>query len=209
MAHDHDIFLSHSYADTDNAKQIVKAWKKFGYAVYADFLDDKLLEASKKKEMTAELSEHLRSKIKTSRVFVFLASSHAAGSGWMPWELGLAHGAVGRVHPCYLDDASAADFQAREYMKLYEKTSFRLEDAETYLKTVVDKARQEALDPPILDFAKIFGGDLAKGLLEKNGAEMTKKVEALLQLQQQTQCGAADETTNRSKKPGGSTTTEP
>jgi len=102
MAHDHDIFLSHSYADTDNAKQIVKAWKKFGYAVYADFLDDKLLEASKKKEMTAELSEHLRSKIKTSRVFVFLASSHAAGSGWMPWELGLAHGAVGRVHPCYL-----------------------------------------------------------------------------------------------------------
>jgi hypothetical protein len=156
--------------------------------------------------MTAALSEHLRSKIKTSRVFVFLASSHAAGSGWMPWELGLAHGAVGRVHLCYLDDASAAAFRPREYMKLYEKTSFRLDDAETYLKAVVDKARQEALDPPILDFAKIFGEDGAKGLLDRNPAELMNEMEAFRQLQQNTQLGAAGVTANRSKKPGGSTT---
>lgn len=207
MTHQYDIFLSHSYADIDKAREIAKEWAGFGYVVYASFLDDRLLEASEKEVMTAELSEHLRSKIKTSRVFVFLASSHAADSGWMPWELGHAHAAVGRVHLCYLDEASAAVFRAREYMKLYEKTSFRREDARTYLEGVVKAARKESVDPSARGSAEAYGADGAEALLDRNLAEIAKQGEAALQLHQDSQRGAAGVTIDRSKKPGGFTTT--
>lgn len=57
------------------------------------------------------------------------------------------------------------------------------------------------------DSAKIFGEDWAKGLLDQDPAEIVKRVKASWQLQQDTRRGASGVTTNRSKNPGGFTTT--
>lgn len=145
----HDIFISHSHVDNDAARDLADEWTRWGYGVDADFRDKALLKAARDQVMTPALADHLRRIILGCKVFVFLVSEKSAQSGWMPWELGLAHGAIGRVH-LYLLQANALeafDAQGREYLRLYEDYTFSVDNARVYLQQVVSKARFEAFSP--------------------------------------------------------------
>ena len=181
MASRNDIFVSHSHVDTDRVRGIVETWTQWDLSVDADFMDKKLLDASRRKIMTQELAKHLRDKIRRCRVFVFMASEASASSGWMPWELGLAHGAVGRVHVYLLDSAAKNELsQGREYMKLYEHQSFDSGNARDYLEKVVNEAREEPQNPAYGWQAEQYGADFMEALVERNTREINRLINAPL-----------------------------
>lgn len=115
--------------------------------------------------MDTVLASRLRTTIQRCLIFVFVASSNSARSGWMPWELGLAHGSVGRVHLYMLEPTAMKALAAREYLKLYEKTIFGPEGARKYLESALAAARKELNTPAALDAARLMGKAMAAGAM--------------------------------------------
>ena len=177
QAHPHpDIFISHSHFDTTEARFRAAEWEEWGFRVNADFLDDELVKASKKRVMTPKLADHLRSIILPCKLFVFFVSKNSAKSGWMPWELGLAHGAIGRVH-LYLLEANALeafDKRKREYLRLYEEYQFSAGNARAYLERIVGQARFEALSPAQLAATADAMRDTLARVREQNASELAR-----------------------------------
>lgn len=171
-----EIFISHSHDDTDAVRRIVRRWRSWKLSVYADYLDPKL---SRAKTMTGPLADHLRKKIHESLLFVFVASQQSVGSGWMPWELGLAQGAVGRVHVYLMDSGAERAYATREYMQLYPR--FSDENARKHLTEAVHRARTEPLNRADFEDSLLVGMRFMKAL------EESRLPEALLR-------GAADPT---------------
>ncbi len=171
-----DIFVSHSHLDTTEARLLAAQWEGWGFRVKADFLDDDLVKASGEGVMTPELANHLRSIILPCRVFVFLVSENSAKSGWMPWELGLAHGAIGRVHLCLLQQNAldAFDKEQREYLRLYEGHKFSAADAKGYLERIVSQARFEAFSPGQIGATVDAMRDALACMREQNASELTR-----------------------------------
>ena len=172
----HDIFISHSHADTRAAKALAVRWEGFGHRVYADFRDEQLIEASRTNTMDAALAEHLRRTIRRCRIFVFVASANSATSGWMPWELGMAHGAVGRVHLYRLGGGAAKAFKRREYLKLYEATSFDARNASEYLTQAVAQAKREAASPAQREAAMDQGARAAQAFKQLRIGDATREL---------------------------------
>lgn len=159
MSKEYDLFVSHSHLDTNRVKALVKQWRSLGHHIFADFDDPVLVKASRQQKMDSETSEHLRRAIGKCTVFIFIASVNSAGSHWMPWELGLAHGTVGRVHLDLLDDKAPAAFERREYLELYRLRCFDRTTAQVYLRRAVDQARGEPTDPAQIEKALAMGED--------------------------------------------------
>jgi len=157
-------------------RKLVELWQSWGHKVFADFLDEKLLEASKNNRVDAALSEHLRNVIRHCGVFVFVASENSISSGWMPWELGLAHGAVGRVHIYQLGDTDLTKVAGREYLALYQGQRFAAKDAEAYLQRVVSKAKSEANNAAQIEAALDMGRRALDAALQGRSAEVGKQV---------------------------------
>lgn len=172
-----DIFLSHSHADMRAARALAGRWgpSGYGHAVYADFMDPRLTEASRTGTMDAALADHLRRMIRRCRIFVFVASSRSAASGWMPWELGMAHGAIGRVHIYRLGSEVAVAFRRREYMKLYEASSFDAKNAREHLARAVAQARLEPTTPSQDDAALEQGARIAQALQDRDPMELLRQ----------------------------------
>jgi hypothetical protein len=177
QAHTHpDIFISHSHLDTTEARLRAAEWEEWGFGVKADFLDDKLVKASKKGVMTSKLADHLRSIILPCRLFVFLVSKNSAKSGWTPWELGLAHGATGRVHLYLLEPNAleAFDENKREYLRLYEEHQFSAGNAREYLERIVGQARFETFSPAQLAATADAMRDTLARVREQNASELAR-----------------------------------
>ncbi len=150
LDNEYDIFVSHSYADTENVKAEVSRWESGGdYKIFADFKDEWLRESSLRGIMDYALANHLRQAIRRSLMFVFVVSRNSVSSGWMPWELGLAHGSVGRVHLYLLEPGAMEACSKREYLQLYAHSTFTPENAEQYLAQQMAFARSE-LNPPAI-----------------------------------------------------------
>jgi hypothetical protein len=166
MSKEYDLFVSHSHLDTSRVRDLVKQWQNWNHRIFADFNDPKLVEASRKQKMDSETSEHLRRAIGKCAVFIFIASANSAVSRWMPWELGLAHGMVGRVHLYLLDDTAPKAFRQREYLELYKRRCFDHTTAEVYLRKVVDQARSEPTDPAQIEKGLYMGQEIAQAARE-------------------------------------------
>ena len=160
---EYDIFVSHSRADRAAVEAVVHEWEQWGHHVFVDFTDQALLEASRTGKMTPALAEHLRTTIQRCRVFVLMASRQSAGSGWMPWELGLAHGSVGRVHLYLLDPDAPEAAPGREYLRLYQPTSFGPGNARGYLDDAISRAAREFSTPAALEAGRLMGEAIARG----------------------------------------------
>lgn len=117
----HDVFLSHTRADREQAEQLAEQLRAAGLSVYLDVDDEALSRLHGR-----ELAERLKNILSRSRLLLFVFSARSTESRWMPWELGLAHGVVGRVllwplnaaagraaaHP--LEDVLARVYSARD-----------------------------------------------------------------------------------------------
>lgn len=141
---DYDVFVSHASEDTPAVRKLVALRQSWGHKVFADFRDATLPQASTNDRVDAALSEHPRNVIRHCSVFVFVASKHSIRSGWMPWELRLADGAVGRVHIYQMDNTDPSKIGGREYLALYQGQRFSDKDTEAHLQRVANRAKSEA-----------------------------------------------------------------
>jgi hypothetical protein len=125
-------------------KELVAGLKGAGLDVYVD-VDDPLLAG----KADAALAGRLRDRLKECNALLVVASEQSAGSGWIPWELGFAHGAVGRVCVLALDDGARSAHAQREYFELYEWIT----PADVWARVVMPalQARIESITPAMLE----------------------------------------------------------
>lgn len=115
-----DIFLSHSYADKDIIPRLKKALEGFGFSVYVDWINDRLLSRDSVNKNTAKV---LQQRMKQSRSLVYATSENSSNSRWMPWELGYFDGIKDKmvaILPLKKDtNGFTDDFSGQEYLGLY------------------------------------------------------------------------------------------
>lgn len=113
----YDIFLSHSSQDADEIYGVKSIIESSGLRVYVDWIDDPELDRADVSTTTAKV---LRDRMKTCSSLVYVHSSNAAESVWMPWELGYFDGLKpGHVWILPLVSSSDAEFKGQEYLGLY------------------------------------------------------------------------------------------
>ena len=149
----HDVFLSHSHRDEARTQELAALLREWEIDVFVD-VDDAML--AQLPDM--ELPDRLVGKLRRCRVLLFAFSEDAVDSRWMPWELGLAHGVVGRVLLWPFTERALQAKERQEYLHLYEALDPRdPAAARTVLKGIIAMARWSSITPA--DAEKM--GDLA------------------------------------------------
>lgn len=136
----YDVFISHSHKDEINARRLADIFTSWGFSVYIDVGDEILTRIP-----SANLAEHLISKLRLCHVLVFAFSQEAASSRWMPWELGLAHGVIGRVVLWPFTKQAMSSLATQEYLQLYEALEPKTGRAK--LERLVGNARNSPVRP--------------------------------------------------------------
>lgn len=112
----YDIFLSHSFDDARIVRQIRNMLTDAGLRVYVDWIDDKHLS---RQTVSAESAHVIKRRMNTCSSLIYLTSTSAEQSVWMPWELGYMDARTGRVAVAPLLEDEEQAFQGREYLALY------------------------------------------------------------------------------------------
>lgn len=116
----YDIFLSHSYTDRAIIPALKKELENFGYTVYVDWIDDKLLN---RKNISKDTAKVLQKRMKQSKCLIYATSENSSTSRWMPWELGYFDGIkdkmVGILPIKKSGNNFRDDFKGEEYLGLY------------------------------------------------------------------------------------------
>lgn len=90
MANNYKIFISHSWAHSDDLEDLRKLLNSRGY------FNVEFTEASKDVPINSTnatyIKARLRTKIQSSNIVLALAGIYASHSDWMPWELDTAKG---------------------------------------------------------------------------------------------------------------------
>src|SRR5712691_2792308 len=85
----YDVFLSHSSRDKPLVLGVKSRLEEEGFAVYVDWIDDAVLDRT---AVTPENARRLRLRMKRCLSLLYLATSSASYSKWMPWEVGYFDG---------------------------------------------------------------------------------------------------------------------
>lgn len=108
-------FLSHSHSDKERIEPIIKILNSVKVDIYVDWLDSTMPTNTNGK--TAEI---IKSKIKSNKKFILLASNSAIKSNWVNWELGIGDGTK------YIDNMMIFPFRKdyenwtnNEYFEIY------------------------------------------------------------------------------------------
>lgn len=113
----YDIFLSHSYRDKQDVIVAKRLLEDFDFDVYVDWHNDEELSRKAVTERTAEI---LRSRMRDSKVLVYLITPNSKSSLWMPWELGFFDGLSEGVRVAILPMIEkSSDYTKTEYLGLY------------------------------------------------------------------------------------------
>lgn len=110
-------FLCHSHLDKTLVEGFVKYVKEKGWDVYIDWQDATL--PAKPGRATAG---QIRAKIKSSDLFIFLATHNSMSSRWCPWEIGYGDGArFGNDILIVQTVDDHGNYHGSEYLQLYRK----------------------------------------------------------------------------------------
>lgn len=114
-------FLCHSHQDQELAKGLQTLLAEDGWDIYIDWQDEAMPSSPNK-----ETASNIKSKIKQTDWFLFLATPNSTSSRWCPWEIGYAD-AVKTYEKMLIiptiDDNGR--WYGNEYLQLYKK----IEDA--------------------------------------------------------------------------------
>jgi hypothetical protein len=114
----YDVFLSHAFKDAEIVEGIKLFLESKGLKVYVDWLENPQLDRS---NVTPETAEVLREAMRHSKTLLYAASTNAAASKWMPWELGYSDALHGKV--AILPIAPAGQllnaYKGQEYLGIY------------------------------------------------------------------------------------------
>lgn len=112
----HDVFLSHAFADNELILGVALTVESCGYSVYLDWRDDPQLS---REAVNASTAEALRQRMRSSRSLLYATTRSASSSKWMPWELGFKDGQSGRAAILPVVAQIAAAFEGQEYLGIY------------------------------------------------------------------------------------------
>lgn len=117
-----DTFLSQRQLDAEVVHVLYDDLTKMGYSVYVDWIHDRDLDRNSVNKATAD---RLRKRLKDSKCLLYVSTSNAPESKWMPWELGLKDGLSGKVAilPIAVSDVHSDSYQGQEYLSLYPYVS--------------------------------------------------------------------------------------
>jgi hypothetical protein len=113
-----DVFLSHSVKDADEVYGVKLILEDQGLSVYVDWIDDPKLDRS---HVTAQTAGYLRKRMDQCHSLIYIWSSNATTSRWMPWELGYfdGHRGADSVAIMPLMDNESDSFRGQEYVGFY------------------------------------------------------------------------------------------
>lgn len=113
-----DIFLSHSYLDSNEILGLKLEFEAAGFSVYVDWVVDKSLDRTKVDRQTAAT---LRTRLRQCRCLVYAFTENSQSSVWMPWELGYFDAFKNKVAVLPILQASRAglEYNGQEYLGLY------------------------------------------------------------------------------------------
>ena len=110
-------FLCHSHKDKDLALGLQNLLKENGWNLYIDWQDNEMPESPGKNTATK-----IKTKIGSTKWFLFLATPNSMGSRWCPWEIGYADSV--KAHDNIVIVPTEDDngrFYGNEYLQLYRK----------------------------------------------------------------------------------------
>jgi hypothetical protein len=111
-----DVFLSHSFKDSDLVLGVYHFLSRSGLAVYVDWIVDKEMDRS---AVTPATAETLRTRMRQCRSLIYAHSSSSGGSKWMSWELGYFDGYRSAVAILPIVKEGEKKFTGQEYLGLY------------------------------------------------------------------------------------------
>ena len=110
-------FLCHSHNDKALVKGFVSYVQQNGWKLYIDWQDTSM--PANPNRVTAE---KIQARIRSTDLFIFLATDNSVSSRWCPWEIGYADGVKEADHILVVktkDDYG--NFHGNEYLGLYRK----------------------------------------------------------------------------------------
>lgn len=112
-----DIFLSHSFKDSDLILGVKRILESQGFKVYVDWYNDPHLPRENVTKITAEV---MRKRMRQSKSLIYVSTENAVNSKWMPWELGYFDGFRPKgVAIMPLTEYESSTFKGQEYLSLY------------------------------------------------------------------------------------------
>ena len=107
-------FLCHSHLDDELVKGLLVVFKEAGVDLYVDWNDHSMPETP-----NGETARKIQGRIKSSDVFLFLATANSKASRWCPWEIGYADSSKKGVYVIPTSDGH--NTYGNEYLQLYPK----------------------------------------------------------------------------------------
>lgn len=110
-------FLCHSHKDHELAKGLQILMKENGWDLYIDWEDSEMPSNPNK-----ETANRIKTKIKNTDWFLFLATDSSTQSRWCPWEIGFADSVKGYEHILIVPTADdSGSWYGNEYLQLYKR----------------------------------------------------------------------------------------
>ncbi|MEX0647268.1 MAG: hypothetical protein WEA56_04505 [Balneolaceae bacterium] len=112
----YDIFISHSFLDSEIILGIKLILEDLGYSTYVDWINDPSLDRS---NVNKETAEQLRKRLKSSKSLFYVTTENSSYSKWMPWECGYFDGFRSKVAILPVTKFKSYSFSGQEYLSLY------------------------------------------------------------------------------------------
>lgn len=87
------VFLCHSHEDQALVEGLLAIFDKYGIDLYIDWKDSSLPDRT-----NLETVKKIQEKIRTSDIFLMLATENSLASRWCPWELGFADARNSKIY---------------------------------------------------------------------------------------------------------------
>jgi TIR domain len=107
-------FLCHSHKDEELVKGLLVIFEEAGLDLYVDWRDHSMPETP-----NGVTAQKIQDKIKSSDVFLFLATANSKTSRWCPWEIGFADSSQKGIY--IIPTADGYGTYGNEYLQLYPK----------------------------------------------------------------------------------------
>lgn len=106
-------FLCHSHLDEELVKGLIVLFREAGVDLYVDWQDNTM--PDKPNSITAT---NIQARIRTSDIFLFLATANSKKSRWCPWEIGYADSSNKNIY--IIPTSDGISNYGNEYLDLYD-----------------------------------------------------------------------------------------
>ena len=113
-SHRKTAFLCHSHKDESLAKGLQVVLKESGVDLYIDWQDNTMPDSP-----NSETANKIKAKIRSSNIFLYLATQNSRDSRWCPWEIGNADSSNKKI--LIIPTSSGNYIYGSEYLELYPR----------------------------------------------------------------------------------------